>query len=401
MSTKIKMSTKTDFDFEKTTSASEKPYVILVLQGGGALGAYQIGVLDAMAEAGLQPDWVAGISIGALNSCIIAGNKPEQRLEKLEKFWESITTDHEWNAEYFPAEMQKMYQNLGFLKAVTSGIPGFFNPHTTSFGFNPDSLISYYNTEPMIQTLQSYADFSLINKAETRISVGAANVTTGELVFFDNTKHPIRPEHIMASGSLPPAFPPQRIDGELYWDGGCVSNTPLEVVMYDLPNKPTLIFVVDLWSAYGDEPKNMEEVAQRMNHITYADRSLRQIQKAVFQRNLAQLAKKSMKAGGDASALKAYADDRMVTFDHSLDIVHLVYEHKNEGQHGDADFLHHSIKRRRTAGYRDARSAIKQSPWVRDNDEDVVATYHEVRGGQCFVGAEHKRHKRFMFYGEK
>ena len=382
------------------TSSEDKPYVILVLQGGGALGAYQIGVYEAMAAAGLEPDWVAGISIGSLNSCIIAGNKPENRLKKLEEFWEEISVDSDWKAEYIPGEIQKIYQTAAFNKSALFGISPFFKPHNQYLGFNPDSRISYYNTTPMLDTLQKYSSFEKLNSGKTRISVGASNVCTGELVFFDNTKHTMKPEHILASGSLPPAFPPQRIDGDLYWDGGCVSNTPLEVVMHELPHKRALVFVVDLWNAYGDEPTNMEEVSHRMNNITYADRSLRQIQKAVLQRNLAQLAKTALASGQAPTGIEAYTQERIMTFNHNLDIVHLVYEHKNEVEHCAGDFTHHSIKRRRKAGLRDAAIAIKEAPWVREDPNSNMAAFHEVRGGQCFPSVQNKHQKRFAFYGE-
>lgn len=383
-----------------STSHQEKPYVILILQGGGALGAYQAGVYKAMISAGLEPDWVAGISIGALNSCIIGGNKPEDRLARLEEFWGEIATDGDWSAKYMPAGMQDLYLQSVISKSAIFGIPPLFKPQNQYLNFNQQSSTSYYNPKPMFDTLEKYASFEKINTGTTRISAGASKVCTGELVFFDNTKHPMKPEHFVASASLPPLFPAQSIDNELYWDGGCVSNTPLEVVIHELPQKKTLVFLVDLWNAYGEKPKNMSDVLNRLHHITYADKSIRDIQNAVFQRNLAQYVRSTLASNDKSSDIETYLHDRLPTINHNLDIIHLVYSHNDEIEQCAFDFTHASINRRKKAGYDDAKLAINEAPWAHEDSSGRVAAFYEIREGQLITEEWYRDQRRFAFFGE-
>ena len=236
--------------------------VALVLQGGGALGAYQAGVYEALAEANINPDWVAGVSIGAINSAIIAGNEPAERVAKLRAFWQEITANPllDWVAAvdaltpkgHLP---RALFNQLSATYALVAGAAGFFTLRQPPPWLHPNGALeatSFYETKLLKSTLERLVDFDRINAGEMRFSVGAVNVRTGNFVYFDNETHTIRAEHVMASGSLPPGFPAVEIEGEFYWDGGLISNTPLQWVVEQGPRQDTLAFQVDLWSARGE-----------------------------------------------------------------------------------------------------------------------------------------------------
>jgi NTE family protein len=245
----------------------------LLLQGGGALGAYQAGVYEALAEAGIHPDWVAGISIGAINSALIAGNPPERRVEKLREFWERVTIDvfGSWTQDFLTPLMKGdwvrgLLNQASANSAMLSGASGFFVPRLPSPWLHPTGSIeatSFYDASELRNTLEGLVDFDRINAREMRFSVGAVNVRSGNFVYFDSTTHTIRPEHVMASGALPPGFATVEIDGERYWDGGLISNTPLQWVLDSAPRQDTLAFQVDLWSARGDFPGNIGPKSKR------------------------------------------------------------------------------------------------------------------------------------------
>ena len=255
--------------------------IALVLQGGGALGAYQGGVYEALAEASLHPDWVAGISIGAINAALIAGNAPEVRVEKLRKFWETVTADP--MADWFVApvhlggDLVRNWANHWHAAAAAiHGAPGLFTPRPVPAYFAPAGTAdatSFYDTSSLKTTLERLIDFDRINAGEMRFSVGAVNVATGNFVYFDNRTHEIRPEHIMASGALPPGFAAVEIEGEFYWDGGVVSNTPLQWVLEGADRQDSLAFQVDVWSARGDIPRTLPEVITRQKEIQYSSRT--------------------------------------------------------------------------------------------------------------------------------
>jgi NTE family protein len=270
-------------------SISLPPYetIALVLQGGGALGAYQAGVFEGLQEAGVPLNRLAGISIGALNAAIIAGNAPQHRLERLRGFWETICQPNTPMAA-LPAFVEQSIFNvndttrqlLGHMnasRALLDGQNGFFRPRVPAplppFGKAEPSQASYYDISPLKDTLERLCDFDRLNDSELHVSVGAVNVRTGNFVFFDNRETRLRAEHFMASGALPPAFPPVEIDGEYYWDGGLVSNTPLGHVLQGRPMRDTLAFQVDLWSARGAPPTNMSEVSDRLQDIRYSSRT--------------------------------------------------------------------------------------------------------------------------------
>src|SRR5271167_891487 len=241
----------------KTHVATERPpfeRIALILQGGGAFGSYQAGVYQALAEANLHPDWVAGVSIGAINSALIAGNPSERRVERLREFWETVSAPP-LGVPYIPALegsdefTHSLVNQARSWGALVGGAPGFFRPRVPPPFLCPNGApeaLSFYDVAPLRATLERLVDFDLINTGALRFSVGAVNIRTGNFVYFDSTTHEIRPEHVMASGSLPPGFPPTAIEGEHYWDGGLVSNTPLEWVLDSRPGKDTLAFQIDL-----------------------------------------------------------------------------------------------------------------------------------------------------------
>src|SRR5258708_36469749 len=250
--------------------------VALVLQGGGALGAYQAGVYQALHEEGMEPDWVCGVSIGAINSAIIAGNPPEHRLEKLRTFWERITARKVWH--YTPdGDVYRKARNLvSSFMTTTLGQPGFFKPHATNpwlSAAGANTATSYYDSEPLRETLLELVDFDRINDKKIRFAVGAVNIRAGNFIYFDNAHDEIMPEHIMASGALPPALPMVKVGTDHFWDGGIVSNTPLQHLLDQEDDLNSLVFQVDLFSARGALPRDIQDVMARHKDIMYSSRT--------------------------------------------------------------------------------------------------------------------------------
>jgi NTE family protein len=342
--------------------------IALLLQGGGALGAYQAGVYEALAETNLCPDWVAGTSIGAINSAIIAGNTREGRVAKLREFWELVSRspfDFDVDLGAFACERPRAFaQQMSAITATMLGVPGFYAPRIPNVVFQPPGTLevtSFYDTTLLKATLERLVDFDLINSEshDVRLSLGCVNARSGQLVYFDSTTDIIRAEHVMASGALPPWFPAVEIDGEYYWDGGVVSNTPLEwLARHRLPD--TLAFQVDLWAAPGELPKNVPEVMTRMKEILNSSRTIyrtdgyKEINHlyATLFRFLGQLPEE-FKRGEDAEYLVSAAR-RCV---HHL--VNLVYRPTSaEGASKDNEFSRRSIEERWLAGYRDTVNAL-------------------------------------------
>jgi NTE family protein len=342
--------------------------VALVLQGGGALGAYQAGVYEALAEARIDPDWIAGISIGGINSAIIAGNPENARVQRLREFWTLITADAPLRWCDWPGlrgdNGRKLLNQVSANTALTTGAPGFFNARTLSPWLQPSGTVeatSFYDTAELRRTLERLVDFDRINAGETRLSVGAVNVRTGNFVYFDNKTHTIRPEHIMASGALPPGFPAVEIEGEYYWDGGLVSNTPLQWVLETEPRRDTLAFQVDLWNAHGEFPRTMPEVMTREKEIRYSSRTragtteftrtqkLRRAAAALLEKLPAEL-----KVAPEAELLGTVADRKV------FNLVHLIYRAMNyEGYSKDYEFSRTSMNEHWKAGYNDARRTLR------------------------------------------
>jgi NTE family protein len=251
--------------------------IVLVLQGGGALGAYQAGAYEALCEAGQAPSWVAGISIGAVNAAIIAGNPPERRAERLREFWERVSSRLLAWPLGSDDNSRRLFNETSATLAAIGGVPGFFAPRIPPAVLMPQGTpeaISVYDTEPLKITLNELVDFDLLNSGAVRLSIGAVQVLSGNMKYFDTAKQRVGPEHIMASGALPPGFPPIEIDGEPYWDGGLVSNTPLEYVLERSgPRTDMCIFQIDLFSARGGMPENLFDIAQREKEIRYSSRT--------------------------------------------------------------------------------------------------------------------------------
>ncbi len=360
---------------------SEFECVALLLQGGGALGAYQAGVYEALAEAELHPDWVAGISIGAINAAIIAGNAPEDRADKLRAFWEAITTPirfgidtvpHPWIQENPWLQMMLPQGDLArrWFNAMSSSISmfhgqdGFFAPRPVWPWFAPSGgpgSTSYYDTSFLKATLQEFADFDRINSGGMRLSVGAVNVRTGNFTYFDTRTHKIMPEHVMASGALPPGFPAVEIDGQLYWDGGLVSNTPLEWVLSNQPFQNTLALQIDLWSAFGPFPRDMADVLEREKDIRYSSRTRlntdRFRERQTLRHAVASLLDKlppEFQDEEECKLLRPYLTDRV------LNIVHLIYRTKNyEGQFKDYEFSRLAMEEHWQAGKYAAKHTLR------------------------------------------
>jgi NTE family protein len=368
----------------KTRRAHSRPpfdCIALLLQGGGALGAYQAGVYEALAEAKLHPDWVAGISIGAINSALIAGNSPEARVDRLRQFWEGITADPWWewaDRTTVPVlrgdDARRLLNQLSAARAAAFGAPGFFAPRFPPTWCQPSGSVeatSYYDTRRLKATLERLVDFDRINAGDIRFSVGAVNVRTGNFVYFDTTTHLIRPQHVMASGALPPGFPSVEIDGERYWDGGVVSNTPLQWVLECGPRQDTLAFQVDLWSARGEQPRNMPEVLVRQKEIQYSSRTraytdhfkqLHRLRHAIAR--LLPLLPDELRDHRDLAPLLA-AEDHSV-----YNIVHLIYRAKHyEGHSKDHEFSRLSMREHWRAGYNDAIRTLRH-PEVLERPEN-------------------------------
>jgi NTE family protein len=345
--------------------------VALVLQGGGALGAYQAGVYEGLHEAGIRPNWVAGISIGALNAAIIAGSPESQRVDRLREFWETIcAAPVEWPvneglAEGLPFTMDlRSVQNIAAAtRALVMGQSGFFKPRFPPpflSMFSGESATSFYDTSPLRDTLERLVDFDLLNSGNTRVSVGAVNIRCGNLVYFDTAQRRLRAEHFMASGALPPGFPAVEIDGEYYWDGGMVSNTPLSRVLSSEPRRDTLTFQVDLWSAKGRLPYDLMEVASRQKDIQYSSRTraitnhMLQMQK--MRQALQQLMDKLPKAARNDPEVQAIAD---LAGHRAYNIVHLIYQSKAfEGHSKDYEFGLDAMREHWQSGLEDIRRTL-------------------------------------------
>jgi NTE family protein len=345
--------------------------IALLLQGGGALGAYQAGVYEALSEAGIHPDWVAGISIGAVNSAIIAGNPPEKRVEKLRGFWELVTKDvlGRWMPGFLTTSMQGdwlrgVLNQVSANSAMLGGVPGFFTPRHPPPWLRPTGTIeatSFYDTAKLKSTLESLVDFDRINAQEMCFSVGAVNVRSGNFVYFDSTTHTIGPEHVMASGALPPGFAAVEIEGESYWDGGLVSNTPLQWVLDSASRRDTLAFQVDLWNARGGFPRNLAEVQTRQKEIQYSSRTRAntdQFKRAQRIRNtvaaLLESLPDDLKDEPNAKLLRSIADRKV------YNMVHLIYRAKAyEGNSKDYEFSCSSMETHWGAGYHDTVRTLR------------------------------------------
>ena len=321
---------------------------VLLLQGGGALGSYQAGVYQALAEANLHPDWIAGVSIGAVNAALIAGNAP------------------------VPAQSgsrlgDRDARRTRFLQAASAVAA-------------PLSIWWHRGAEPLRcgpveGTIERLVDFERINAGLTRISVGAVNVRNGNLVYLDNMMHEIKLGHVLASGSLPPGFPATDIDGEYYWDGGIVSNTPLQWVVDSRPRKDTLAFQVDLWNPNGALPRDLTEVDVRAREIRFSSRTRQGIDRYKYEQKLrraaADLLKRlpaEMRNDPDVKLLEEEADGKV------CNLVHLIYRSKSyEGIAKDYEFSRRTMEEHWKSGYDDAVASLRHPEVLQrpDNPEGI------------------------------
>lgn len=357
---------------------------VLVLQGGGALGSYQAGAYQALCHFDFEPAWVAGISIGAVNAAIIAGNEPAKRVERLKEFWQTVSSAATW----VPASKddRALYNETSALFIAAFGARGFFTPRIPPAPLWPKGTpeaLSYYDTAPLYRTLERLVDFDRINDLKCRLSVGAVGVTTGNLTYFDNFElkkqgKRLGPEHIMASGALPPGFPSVVIDGEHYWDGGIASNTPLDYVLDAETKSDLLIFQIDLFSALGLLPKSMLDAAEREKDIRFSSRTRmstdknRQIhnaRKAV--RDLIAKLPEQFKDDPSVAYLREAAKENTVT------VVHLIYRSKNyESSSKDYDFSHVAMVEHWEAGVRDVHHSMRHKDWLeRPQNGETMVTY--------------------------
>jgi NTE family protein len=359
---------------------------VLVLQGGGALGSYQAGAYQALCHFDFEPDWIAGISIGAINAAIIAGNPPEKRVERLKEFWELVSSPVPWNPVTTDNRGRSLFNETSAALIATFGVPGFFKPRFPPAPLwppgSPQSQ-SYYDTSPLRATLERLVDFDRINDLKTRLSVGAVSVTTGNFKYFDNFEFrklgkKIGPEHVMASGALPPGFPSIVIEGEHFWDGGIATNTPLDYVLDAEIDNDLMIFQVDLFSARGPLPVSLLEAAEREKDIRFSSRTRmntdknRQIHNA--RRALRELIGKLpdyLKNDRSVEVLCEAAKENTVT------VVHLIYRSKNyESSSKDYDFSHVGMVEHWDAGVRDVHLSMRHKDWLeRPQSDETMMTY--------------------------
>ena len=372
------------------------PTVALVLQGGGALGGYQCGVYQALHEAGIRPNWFSGISIGAITAAILAGNPVEDRVDRLRAFWELIAEPAgpmsplvaavRGTVAAFPEDgnVLSWARDMGAMGAMLAGQRGFFTPRMFSpflYADGSPQATSFYDTAPLRETLERFVDFDRINNdCGVRLTVGATGVTSGNFRYFDSDREPIRVEHILASGALPPAFPAVEIDGEWYWDGGIVSNTPLEFILDRQPDGDTLALQVDLWSARGTPPRTLSDVLERMKDIRFSSRTrhgtrmveLEQRLRSALHELIGHLPGRRLPPHLE-KVFAPYLDDRV------FNVIHLIYQAKShEQQHKDYAFGRIPLREHWATGLRDMAMTLERPEFFDLPDRDVGVATHDV-----------------------
>lgn len=357
--------------------------VALVLQGGGALGAYQGGVYQALHEAGLEPDWVAGVSIGGINGAIIAGNPPERRLERLREFWETITARP--HSPFVPDgdDPRRAHNTLSSMMTMMLGQPGFFRPNPVNPWLSPRggaTATAYYDSSPLRKTLLRLIDFDLLNAGTTRYAAGSVNVGNGNFAFFDNRDTTILPEHVMASGALPPSLPMVQIGTDYYWDGGLVSNTPLQHLLENTGNDNMLVFQVDLFSARGSIPRDMGDVLARQKDIQFSSRT-RLVTDIFRRRHDRDVLFRDMLAKVPEDAL---TPEERTLRDHIINrprhaLLQLIYQQTAyEGQAKDYEFSATSMREHWQAGYRDTERTLRHKSWLILPEEAGALVVHDI-----------------------
>jgi NTE family protein len=350
-----------------STIPAEK--TVLVFQGGGALGAYQAGAYEALHEAGIRPDWLAGISIGSINSAIIAGSPVDRRIDNLRTFWHRVSSGLPGHLLGNGDAMRKWFnESSAFLGSLT-GVPGFFTPRAFApwkIPGDPMAAISLYDTGPLEETLAGLVDFDLINSSAIRLSLGAVDVMSGNFNYFDNNHCAFSVKHVAASGALPPGFAPVEIDGRFYWDGGIVSNTPLQRILGGGELESDLcIFQVDLFSARGPLPKDLFDVEAREKEIRFSSRTrlntdqFRKLQTIrMAAKRLMEKLPDELKDDPDARLLEKIGNDSAVT------MVHLIYRHAAyESGSKDYEFSRLSVEEHWKAGHDDVVRTLNHPDW--------------------------------------
>ena len=340
-----------------------------MLQGGGALGAYQAGVFESLSKVYREPTWVAGISIGAINAALIAGNSAQDRVGKLRDFWELVSSALPTPQLVMHPDARHGMNEASATQVMLLGVPGFFKPRFPPAPFQPRgslAAISYYDTTPLRETLKRLVDFDRINSGTVRLSVGAVNVRTGNFAYFDSHNHTIDARHIMASGALPPGFAPVEIDGEHYWDGGLVSNTPLQYVLDQPGKRHRAVFQVDLFAATGAMPATLPEVTEREKDIRFSSRTRLNTTNELDRQVIAQAAQRLM-----AKLPPEWHDDpdlralSRVRSESAVDVVHLIYRSKHyESQSKDYEFSRLSMQEHWDAGRADMAHTLHDPRWL-------------------------------------
>jgi NTE family protein len=353
--------------------------IVLVLQGGGALGAYHAGVYHALHESGIEPDWIIGTSIGAINASLIAGNPTDDRLEALKAFWTRMA----YRPPFGVPSWTGLPDTIAYWRTLLRGIPDFFEPNHGAFLGTHVPLgtdqAGFYSTTPLEKTLLELVDFDLVNNCRPRLTVGAAHVRTSKMKYFDSRDGTLGVKHVLASGALPPAFPAVRIDGELYWDGGILSNTPTEAIFDDNPRKNSLIFAAHLWNPEGEEPGTIWEVLNRQKDIQYSSRVASHIarQRQMHHmrhiiNDLAKLLPEDVRNQPQVRALTAYGCPT------TMHVVRLLATQiENENHTKDVDFSPSSIRTRWEAGYARTMSVLERRPWEEEFDPLEGVILHE------------------------
>jgi len=362
---------------------------VLVFQGGGALGAYQAGVYEALHKAGIEVDWAIGTSIGAINASIIAGNAPTDRMDRLRAFWKRVEFGG-WLDDYLPDALSTA---LRYWSAVTTGIPGFFEPNLVSrFGLqSPLESVDagYYSVGPLRDTLRELIDFDVVNSGATRLTVGASNISTSEMVYFDTREEALDMRHILASGALPPAFPPVRIGDDFFWDGGVLSNTPVETVFDDNPRRNSMIYSVHIWNPEGPPPRSMHDVMNRYKDVQYSSRSAAHIKR---QRQLHRL-RHVITEIADHLSEDARSDPRVQNLLGygcwtRMHVVRLLAPRLGYEDHSkDVDFSPAGIKQRWEAGYAHTMRMLDAAPWRSETDPIEGFILHETMAGESISTA--------------
>ncbi|MEJ1158866.1 patatin-like phospholipase family protein [Prosthecomicrobium sp. N25] len=390
MNTMSRIGGPADTILSEATPVPERPrrgrpdcgQIVLVLQGGGALGAYQAGVYQALHEAGIEPDWVIGTSIGAINAAIIAGNEPADRLERLRAFWDRLAQSPVFD---LMTSLPWVGRTLPNWTTLAGGISGFFKPNPLAFlGLHVPlaaDAAGYYSTRPLEATLSELVDVERLSHCAPRLTVGAANLRTAAMHYFDSRDMPITLRHVMASGALPPAFPAVRIGEELFWDGGILSNTPVEAVFDDNPRRNSLVFAVHIWNPEGPEPQSIWQVMSRQKDIQYSSRAvshiMRQKQIHRLRHIIGELAARlppDERGEPEVRAMVAYG---CLTRMHVVRLLSPRIE--NEDHTKDIDFSTAGIRSRWSAGHADAMRVLEAAPWEGDHDPHEGFYLHELR----------------------